>query len=251
MKNRLLTLTILIILLMVACGGEEPVTEEAVNQEPSPAEPTTAPQIEETDPEELLEEAAAEIEEAAAEIEELLADPITYIIDPDQSEVRFELDEVLRGNPITVVGVGNDLTGSITVDLNDPSSATISTMTINPAALLTDQDRRNGAINRFILQTGTYPEITFEPTALTGLPAAAAVGETVNFQIEGNLTIRDVTQPTVFEAAVTVVDENTLIGTAETVIQRGDFGLQIPSVPAVANVEEEVELYLDFVAVAE
>ena len=33
-----------------------------------------------------------------------------------------------------------------------------------------------------------------------------------------------------------------------TIVLRSDFGLQIPSVPNVANVEEEVDLHIDFVA---
>lgn len=39
-----------------------------------------------------------------------------------------------------------------------------------------------------------------------------------------------------------------ITGTATAVVNRADYGLQIPSVPNVANVEEEVELYIDFTA---
>ena len=39
-----------------------------------------------------------------------------------------------------------------------------------------------------------------------------------------------------------------LAGSATATIAREDFNLVIPSVPDVADVEEEVELYIDFVA---
>ncbi|MBX3055144.1 MAG: hypothetical protein KF770_01610 [Anaerolineae bacterium] len=46
----------------------------------------------------------------------------------------------------------------------------------------------------------------------------------------------------------TAVSATQLTGTATATVSRGDYGLQIPSVPNVANVEEEVELIIDFVA---
>jgi hypothetical protein len=46
----------------------------------------------------------------------------------------------------------------------------------------------------------------------------------------------------------TAVSDSQINGTASTVISRGDFNLVIPNVPSIANVEEEVGLYIDFVA---
>ncbi len=51
-----------------------------------------------------------------------------------------------------------------------------------------------------------------------------------------------------FDVTVTVVSESRMVGTASTVVARTDYNLNIPSVPNVANVGEEVELYIDFVA---
>ena len=44
------------------------------------------------------------------------------------------------------------------------------------------------------------------------------------------------------------MSETQVAGTASTLVNRVDYDLIIPSVPNVANVEEEVELYIDFVA---
>lgn len=83
---------------------------------------------------------------------------------------------------------------------------------------------------------------------MEGLPDSAAVGDTVTFTIIGDLTIRDATQEVAFTVEATLVSATELSGTATTTILRDDFDLVIPSVPQVANVEEEVELIIDFVA---
>jgi polyisoprenoid-binding protein YceI len=173
---------------------------------------------------------------------------VIYQISPADSEVRFALDEELRGQPQTVVGVTDQIAGEIAVDLNDLASTQVGLIQINARALATDNNFRNRAIQNEILDTGAHEFISFSPTSVDGLPASAAIGEEVSFTISGDLTIRDITQPAVFEVTATAVSADQLAGTASAVVLRADYGLQIPSVPNVANVEEEVELYIDFVA---
>ncbi|MFN2125767.1 MAG: YceI family protein [Candidatus Promineifilaceae bacterium] len=196
-----------------------------------------------TAPSTELEAAPVAIDEAAGS-----AGTAVYVIDSAASQVRFELDEVLRGNPITVVGSTDQVAGEIALDLNDLSTAQVGTIQVNARGLATDNNFRNRAINNEILQTGDYEFITFVPSGIEGLPASATVGDTVEFAINGDLTIRDITQPVTFNVTATVASDSQIEGTAGTIVQRGDYNLIIPSVPNVADVEEEVELYLDFVA---
>src|SRR5690606_27226017 len=128
------------------------------------------------------------------------------------------------------------------------SQTQVGVIQINARTLATDNNFRNRAIQNEILDTGAYEFITFTPTGIEGLPASAAVGETVTFTLVGDLTIRDVTLPATFAVEATAVSETQITGTATAVVNRADYGLQIPSVPSVANVEEEVELYIDFTA---
>lgn len=165
-----------------------------------------------------------------------------------ESEVRFTLDEELRGSPKTVVGTTNQVAGQISVDLNNPANSQLGVIQVNARTFLTDSSNRNRMINNEILDTATYELITFTPTALTGLPATIAVGDTVNFQITGELTIRDITQTVTFDATVTVISTDRLEGLASTTVTRDAYGLTIPSVPGVANVTNEVLLELQFVA---
>ena len=140
------------------------------------------------------------------------------------------------------------MAGQISVNLADLSQTEVGIIQINARTLATDNNFRNRAISNEILDTGQFEFITFTPTAIEGLPASTTMGEAVTFSIVGDLTIRDVTLPATFNVTATAVSDTQITGTATAVINRADFGLQIPSVPNVANVEEEVELFIDFVA---
>ena len=109
---------------------------------------------------------------------------------------------------------------------------------------------RNRAINNFILNTDDFEFITFEPGEVIGLPESVEVGETVEFTMVGDLTIRDVTNEVEFDVVATLTSLDRLEGSANTTVSRDDYGLRIPSVPNVANVDEEVQLSIDFVALA-
>jgi polyisoprenoid-binding protein YceI len=264
MRKRPMILALLLLpLALVACGllqepEEASSTIEAIPIEietPDEGEPTAMP-----DPT----EPAAEPTEAAypAPTEPVVEAPDAYPapdesaavglqvfqISQDDSLVRFQLDEDLRGSRNTVIGETDQVAGELAIDLNDLSSAQVGVMQINARTLATDNNFRNRAIQNEILNTGAYEFITFTPTAIEGLPAVAAIGEEVTFTVTGDLTIRDITQPVVFTVTATAVSESQISGTASAVVMRGDYNLNIPSVPNVANVEEEVELSIDFVA---
>jgi polyisoprenoid-binding protein YceI len=169
------------------------------------------------------------------------------------SEARFYIDEVLLGNDKTVVGTTPGVTGEIQFDVASPQATTVGVITVDASQLATDDNRRNGQIQNRILESSSeeFKFITFEPTSITGLPEAVAVGDTFNVQMIGNLTIHGVTNEETFEVAVTVVSETELQGLGSTTILHADYGLSIPRVPMVASVEDDVKLEIAFTAVAQ
>ena len=173
---------------------------------------------------------------------------LIFSIVQSESEVRFTLDELLRGSPTTVVGITDQVAGEIAVDPANPANSQVGTILINARTLATDNDFRNRAIQNEILDTGEFEFITFVPISITGLPGSVAVGDTISFQITGDLTIRDITNQVAFETTVTVVSEERLDGSASATVARADYDLQIPNVPQVADVDEIVLLEIDFVA---
>ncbi len=174
-----------------------------------------------------------------------------FVIDAAQSEARFIITEELRGQPKTVVGATNEVAGELALNPDDLSTTQMGIIQVAARSLSTDSGQRNQAIRNRILNTDRYEFITFTPTSVTGLTGSGAPGETYTFQIAGSLTIRDVTQPVVFEATATADSLDHLSGTATTTVQRADYNLIIPNAPGVANVGESVILEIDFVALSQ
>ncbi len=74
------------------------------------------------------------------------------------------------------------------------------------------------------------------------------LGSPINFQVVGDLKIREITQSVTFDVTAVLVTEDRLEGTAKAAVTRDQFGLTIPNAPGVANVSNDVALELDFVA---
>lgn len=175
---------------------------------------------------------------------------ITFQLVPEESEARFIINEELFGQPKTVVGMTNAVSGTLTVDLGTLPNTTVGAIRVDGDTFVTDSPFRNRAIRERILQTDReeFRYIVFTPTQVEGLPESVAVGESFSFQVTGDLTVRDITNPATFDVTVTPVSETRLEGQGSTVILRDTYDLQIPNVPNVANVSNEVGLELDFVA---
>jgi polyisoprenoid-binding protein YceI len=195
-------------------------------------------------------EATQESENAATEEAPELT---IFNIVPDESEVRFIITEELRGSPNTVTGRTDQIAGQIGVSFDDPRASQVGEIRINARTLATDNEFRNRAIRGQILQSAQdeFEFINFEPTLVEGLPSAVTMGGEIEFQVTGDMTIRDITQPVTFNVILTPFSQSRLEGTATATVQRSDFGLEIPNVPGVANVAQEVNLEIDFVATAE
>lgn len=236
----LIALLLLGALLLAACASPVP-------DAPAPPAPASTPTPEPAPTDTPAPPTAA----AEPEEEEPLPVSTTFVIVPEESEARFSIDELLFGEPKTVVGATSALTGELTVDPVNPSASQVGAIQIEAGDFVTDNDRRNMAIRRFILQTGQYRFITFNATALVGLPDSVTVGDEIQFEIAGDLTVRDITQPVRFAVTMQVVSETELRGSAATVVARESFKLTIPQVPSVANVGEEFIVEFDFVARAQ
>jgi polyisoprenoid-binding protein YceI len=129
----------------------------------------------------------------------------------------------------------------------------MSTITVDLSSLQTDSSLRTRTLHSNILQTGNeaFRYATFSATGFSGLPASASVGETYNFQINGDLSIHGVTRSVTFDATVTPVSATRLEGNASLEILWGDYGIGVFRLPEqVASVEDKVIVGLIFVAEA-
>ena len=81
-------------------------------------------------------------------------EPVVFTIDSAASEVRFQLDEDLRGTRTTVVGATDQVAGQLSMNLADLSQTQVGVIQINARTLATDNNFRNRAIHNEILDTG-------------------------------------------------------------------------------------------------
>ena len=190
--------------------------------------------------------------ECAEEVISRNAGATVFRIVPEESEVRFIIHEELFGEPKEVIGRTSEVAGDVLVNVSNPARSEVCTIRINARTLVTDNEFRNRAIRGQILQSSQdeFEFAEFTPTAITGLPETITVGEPVNFQITGDLRVRDIVNPVTFEATATLVSDTRLEGSASTTVTRSQYNLTIPNAPGVANVTEEVGLEIDFVAEA-
>ena len=175
-----------------------------------------------------------------------------YRIVSEESEARYEIDEILRGEPFRVVGRTDQVAGDIILDFANAAASQVGVIRINVRTLATDEERRDRATRSRILNSAEdrYEFVDFTPTALEGLPGSVSVGDTATFTIVGDLKIRDITAEERFAATVTVVAEDRLEGTAEATILRSTYDLAVAAPPFVADIGEEVLLGITFVATA-
>ena len=239
------------IALFVVSACQFPSTQTA---EPNAAiEPTAEAAAEEAvEAETAAEPTEAAVEEAASESADSTNSTQTFTIVQEGTEARFKINEILRGEEFEVVGVTSMVTGEIIINPADPAQTQLGLIQIDARDLTTDTRRRNTALRRFILRSALDANryITFTPIAIEGLPDSVEVGETFDFQVTGELKIRDTTKAETFDISVTANSESEISGFGSTTILYSDYGIRIPSVPFVASVEDEVRLEIDFRAVA-
>jgi polyisoprenoid-binding protein YceI len=258
--KRLAFLMLALALLLAACGGSPTTPQE----EADPTEATAA-EDEMTDDEmaetptaagdEMTDDEMAETPTAAdgamTDDGEASSDSVqTLTIVPEESQVFYTVDEqFLREGivDVTAVGVTQEIEGEVMLDPENPQNTEISTITIDISAFESDEDRRDQAIRENWLESATYPIATFEPTSIEGLPESYTEGEELNFQIVGDLTVREQTQPVTFDT-VAVYDGEALTGTATTTVQMTDFGFEPPNIANVLRAENDALLTFEFVA---
>lgn len=194
--------------------------------------------------------------EATAEtVEPVEPESITYRVDRDRSEARFLIEEVLRGEPNTVVGRTSGIDGSIAVQL-EPAAVEIGEFEINVRSIRTDDEVRDRSIRTLILESNRdeYEFSSFRPRRVEGVPEVITVGDTLDLDVTGDLTVRDVTTEVTFAMEVSVDSREEISGLATTTLRWDQLEISIPYVGGnsiVSAVEDELELQLEFLAVAE
>jgi polyisoprenoid-binding protein YceI len=171
-----------------------------------------------------------------------------YKIDPAQSEAHYEVSETFfQGNRLNLaIGRTKGIAGEVLVDFANPANSQIGTIVIDVSQLKSDEDRRDNFIRRNGLQSSQYPQVTFKPTKIEGIPASVKPGDQLTLKVTGDLTVKQTTKPVTFDVTLTA-NQDKVTGTGSTEIVLSDFGAG-PIQIAMLQTEDKAKLVFDFVA---
>jgi polyisoprenoid-binding protein YceI len=216
----------------------------AVPVAPTIAAPTQAA-AQPTEPPAATEAAQPQPTEAAAPA---AGAAIVYRIDAAQSEARYEVGETFfQGNRFAVaIGRTKGIAGDVLVDFANPANSQIGTIVIDVSQLTSDENRRDNYIRNNALESSQYPQATFVPTKIEGIPASVKPGETLTLKVTGDLTVKQTTKPVTFDITLQATQDK-LTGTASTEIVLSDFDAG-PIQLAMLQTEDKAKLVFEFVA---
>jgi polyisoprenoid-binding protein YceI len=146
----------------------------------------------------------------------------------------------------TTVGKSQGVTGSFFLGSAGTVQLTQVNITVDLTGLQTDSSLRDGHVQDY-LNTSQFPTAVFTSTNVTGLPASYTSGETISFQMIGNLKLHGVTNKETFTVSGKLVG-NQVTGTATATIFMTDFGITPPDLASIAIADNKVVLSIDFTA---
>jgi polyisoprenoid-binding protein YceI len=175
------------------------------------------------------------------------AAPIRFVIAPAGNEARYRVSEVLMGAtlPNDAVGVTKSVSGTILAYPDGRIVRDSSKIVIRLDSLKSDKDRRDGFLRRRTLETEKFPTVELIPTAIRGFNGALPASGTVTFQLLGDLVLKGVARPTVWNVTARA-DGQDVAGTAISKFTFKDVGLDQPKVMSVLSVADTIQLEYDF-----
>ena len=246
MKKKWLFLTILLGLLLAACASQPKPTAAPVAEEIDVSAPTAAlPLADEGSSVDMENTEPATLAEPAID-----NGSTTFLIVPGESTLTYEVGEVFLSQDnrfATAIGITSDISGTISLDADNPQNTTIGEIRSDISLFKSDSGKRDNAIKGRFLESTKYPVVIFNPTEILELPESYQLGDTVQFQVVGDTTIRETTLPLTFDVSV-VFDGTTLSAQAGTTFLMSDFGFGPISIAGILNTEDEVKINIDIVA---
>lgn len=241
------TLLLLLLTLLAACSGQPApetaalATEAAATEAPATEAPATE----------------APVVDGGAPV----SGQRTFVIAPAESKASYLVDEEffagalaklgIAAGLVDVIGSTQEIEGRLTLNLDDLSAPLgENTFTVKMNTFTTDQNDRDKWIRENGPRFNDYPLATFTATSIAGAPAAYTEGEEVSFQLSGDLTIREITQPATFDVTAQLSGD-TLTGTAATRLKMSDFGIEPPNFANTLTVADEFGIEVAITATEE
>lgn len=172
----------------------------------------------------------------------------TFVVNSSETTVSYSVDETFlnQNNKLaTAVGTTSQVTGQFEVDLANPADITFGEFSVDISTLKSDSGRRDSAIQGNWLESARFPMARFTVKELVNFPADPQPNQALQFQMAGDLTIREATRPVTWDVSATY-DGSRLTGTATTFIMMEEWGVPPPNIAGVLIVKDGVTLTLNF-----
>jgi polyisoprenoid-binding protein YceI len=181
-----------------------------------------------------------------------------FVVVPAESSAAYVVDEEFLAGALAKLGIDaglqkitgstNEVTGELQLKLDDPQNALVSgEFTVNLPSLKTDQDRRDSWIRDNALESNRFPVAKFVATSINNAPASYTDGAEVTFQLLGDLTVRDITQPVTFDVTATLTGD-TIKGVATTAMKISSFGFDPPNFANTLTVADDFTIQVELTA---
>lgn len=175
------------------------------------------------------------------------ADTVRLEVAATGNEARYRVREQLAkvNFPNDAVGATDRVSGGISLDADGRVVPEGSVITIDLRPLKSDKDRRDGYVQRRLLETEQFPTATLEVTALHGVATPLPTSGELDFTLDGILTIKGVSHPTTWKAHATATPTG-YTGNASTEFTFEDFSLTKPRMSFILSVADKITLEYDF-----
>jgi len=174
------------------------------------------------------------------------AGPVTLDVQ-DGSSASYRVTEQLAGVnfPNDAIGTTPAVTGAIAVNADGTINSSASKLTIDLRPLKSDQEMRDGYLQKRTLETDKFPDAVFVPKTLTGIPSPFPNNGQAGFQLSGDLTIHGTTAPVTWQGIATF-NKDGASGRASTKFAFSTFGLTKPAIARLLSVDDNINLEVVF-----
>jgi polyisoprenoid-binding protein YceI len=166
------------------------------------------------------------------------------------TKARYKVGEQLAGINFgsEAVGTTEAITGMLVLGADSSVNSSQSKLTVDLRTLKSDQQLRDGYLQRNTLQTDKFPLLEFVPRRQVGLPSPLLAAQrpiVVGFQLVGDMTLHGVTSEVTWNVVATVTTDS-IGGRATTTLPFATFGMAKPTVPFVLSVDDKIQLEVEF-----
>jgi polyisoprenoid-binding protein YceI len=189
----------------------------------------------------------------------------TFVIVPAESRASYRASEEFFGGALNLLGIEagkieatgstSAIEGRFELDPERPDGLTgTNSFSVRVNTLTSNQSKRDDYVREIRNDGGpsfdAYPVATFKATAIAGQTRENTNGRELNLRITGDLTVRDITKPVMFDVKAQLSGA-TLTGVGTTRVFLSDFGIGPIEFIDILRVGNEVTLEVQFTARAQ